>query len=213
MDKLSEYINNIHPPLTGALGELQQDAEDRGIPIIDPVTMRFLSTVLALKRPKDVLEIGCAIGFSAGLFSMYLADGGHITTIDRYDIMIAEAKRNFEKLGITDKVTLLEGNATDILPGLSGSYDFIFLDAAKGQYLQMLPDCIRLLKSGGIFIADDILQSGRVAKDRLDVPKRQRTIHTRLRQFLEQVVNYEGIEASILPVDDGVLFAVKGWGK
>ena len=210
MDKLSEYINNIHPPLSGALGELQRYAEDRGIPIIDPVTMHFLSTVLSLKRPKDVLEIGCAVGFSAGLISRYLAKDGHITTIDRYDIMIAEAKRNFEKLGITDKVTLLEGNATDILPELSGSYDFIFLDAAKGQYLQMLPDCIRLLKSGGIFIADDILQSGRIAKDRLDIPKRQRTIHTRLRQFLDQIVNYEGVEASILPIDDGVLFAVKG---
>ena len=209
MDKLSEYINSINPSLSGSLGELQRDAEDRGIPIIDPVTIRFLCTVLSLKKPKDVLEIGCAIGFSAGLISKYLAVGGHITTIDRYDIMIAEAKRNFEKLGITDKVTLLEGNATDILPGLSGSYDFIFLDAAKGQYLQMLPDCMRLLKSGGIFIADDILQSGRVAKDRLDIPKRQRTIHTRLRQFLEQIVNYEGVEASILPVDDGVLFAVK----
>jgi len=206
---LVDYINSIHPSLDGILGVIQKDAEERGVPIIDPITVRFISTVLSLKRPKDVLEIGCAIGFSAGLISKYLSEGGHITTIDRYDIMIAEAKRNFEKLGITKKVTLLEGNATDILPELSGSYDFIFLDAAKGQYLQMLPDCMRLLKSGGIFIADDILQGGRIAKDRLEVPKRQRTIHTRLRLFLEQIANYEGVEASILPFDDGVLFACK----
>jgi len=206
---LIEYITGLKPPIEGVLGKIQRDAEERGIPIIDPITVRFLCTVLSLKRPKDVLEIGCAIGFSAGLISEYLTEDGHITTIDRYDTMIAEAKRNFESLQITEKVTLLEGNATNILPGLNGSYDFIFLDAAKGQYLQMLPDCMRLLKSGGVFIADDVLQGGRVAKDRLLVPKRQRTIHTRLRSFLKQVMNFEGVQASILPIDDGVLFACK----
>ncbi len=209
---ITDYINRIQPMCSGVLGEIQLDALHKGIPIVEPETARLFSTILSVVRPKNVLEIGCAIGFSSALICQYLSAGGHVTTIDRYDIMITKAKENFKRLGIEDRVTLLEGDAMQIITGLydeGNIYDFIFLDAAKGQYLQMLPYCLGLLKEGGVFIADDILQGGRVAKDRLSVPRRQRTIHTRMREFLEAVCVMENLEASIIPIGDGVLVAHK----
>lgn len=206
---IKKYLNEVQPPFDGMLGEIQRSAIDRKMPIIDCETAHFLNTVLSIKRPKKILEIGCAIGFSAALMSKHLKKDGHITTIDRYDIMIKEAKENFKKLEIENKITLLEGDAVDILKQLNDKFDVIFLDAAKGQYLQMLPDCLRLLNDDGIFIADDVLQGGRIAKERLEVPRRQRTIHTRMRMFLNEICTKKDINASIIPIADGVLLAHK----
>jgi predicted O-methyltransferase YrrM len=201
---LGDYLDNVQPLFDGALGAVQRDAYDQRYPVIRQETARFLSVLLSVKRPLRVLEIGCAVGFSAGLFSKYLADGGHITTIDRYDYMIERANQNFTKMGIGDSVTLLEGDAAEILPTLREQFDFIFLDAAKGQYLQFLPHCLRLLKKGGLFIADDVLQGGTVALPREHVPRRQRTTHRRMRCFLWLLSNTKGLETSIVPVGDGL---------
>jgi len=141
--------------------------------------------------------------------SQYLPEGGHITTIDRYDLMISRAKENFRKLGIEDKVTLLEGDARDILPTFQGSYDFIFLDAAKGQYHIFFAECMRLLRAGGVLLADNILQGGRTAAGRYEIEKRQRTTHTRMNALLREVSNMPGLETSIIPIGDGLLLVCK----
>ncbi len=206
---LVEYLRNTQPYMDGILGEIQKEALEKNVPICPPEVARLLCTLLSMKRPKRILEIGCAVGFSSGLMSRYLASGGHITTIDRFDVMIDHARENFKKLGITDVVTLIEGDALDILPMLSDKFDVIFLDAAKGQYLQMMPYCLKLLNVDGILIADDVLQEGRIAMDRYAVPRRQRTIHTRMKEFLYTMSNTEGIESSILTIGDGVLLAHK----
>lgn len=202
--EIISYINEISPMPDGVLGDIQKEGLKNNMPIIPLETAGFISSLLSIIRPESILEIGCAIGFSAGLMSRYLAENGHITTIDRYDIMIKEAKINFKKLGIEDKVTLLEGDAMEILSSMEGSFDFIFLDAAKGQYINMLPHCLRLLKAGGVMVADDCFQNGNIAKSRLSVQRRQRTIHTRMRVFLETVCNTRGLNTSLIPIGDGI---------
>ncbi len=203
------YINNIQPMCSGKLGELQKESWDNKIPIIDKETARFLSTLLSIYKPKKILEIGCAVGFSSSLMSQYIEDGGHITTIDRFDIMINKAKNNFKKLDVEEKITLLEGDARVILKELSCEYDMVFLDAAKGQYINIINDCLRLLKKGGILIADDIFQNGLITKNIEDIPKRQRTIHRRLNDFLYKMSNNNGLESSLIPIGDGLLLSHK----
>ena len=207
--QIYDYLTAVQPLYDGVLGDIQQECLRERLPMIRPETARALGAILSLKPPRDVLEIGCAVGFSAGLIARYLAEGGHITTIDRFAYMIEEAKKNFHRLGLEDTVTLLEGHAQDIVPGLSGPYDFIFLDAAKAQYMPLLSHCMRLLRKGGLFIADDVLQGGSVASPRLSVPRRQRTTHARMRSFLWAISHASGLESSILTVGDGMAVCVK----
>ena len=161
---IHEYLENLQPFCEGELGQLQKTSYEKEVPIIPKDVVQFLGVVLSIIKPKKILEIGMAVGFSASYMTGFLQEGGHLTTIDRFDVMIKQAKENFKRLGVEDKVTILEGNANDILPTLDEQYDFIFMDAAKGQYIQILPDVLRLLKKGGVIIADDILQEGRVAQ-------------------------------------------------
>ncbi len=202
------YINNVQPICKGKLGDLQKESLDLEIPIIDKETARFLSTLLSIYKPKKILEIGCAVGFSSSLMSEYIGDG-HITTIDRFDVMINKAKANFKKLGVENKITLLEGDAKEILGKLDDKYDMIFLDAAKGQYINIINDCLRLLKKDGIIVADDIFQNGLIVKNIEDIPKRQRTIHRRLNEFIFKMCNNDGLESSLIPIGDGVLLTHK----
>ncbi len=204
-----DFLKALQKPCEGVLGEFHKRCLDEGLPVIPLDVANFLQTILSVKRPRNVLEIGCCVGFSAMLISRFLEPGGHITTIDRYECMIKDAKENFKRYDLMDKVTLLEGNATDIVPTLEPYYDFIFLDAAKGQYLTLLPHCIRLLSAGGIFIADDVLQNGNIAAERLEIPRRQRTIHTRMRSFFKELNEAPELNACILPIGDGVAFACK----
>lgn len=207
--EIENYIKQLQPMCKGELGEIQEYGYENNFPIIPNDTVRFLGSILAMKRPKTILEIGCCIGFSSSFMSMYLAQNGHITTIDRYDLMILKARKNFKKLGLEEKITLLEGDAKDILPSLNNSYDFIFLDANKGQYINYFNDCIRLLNVGGVLIADDIFQNGNIAKCENEVPRRQRTIYRRMKKFLDLISNTDGLETSIVPVGDGIVMCVK----
>ncbi len=209
---MTQFLLSIQPIPDGILGEIQRDAMKKNMPIISPETARLIRMLLSFKKPKKILEIGCAIGFSAGLMAQYLQEDGHITTIDRYDLMIKAAKRNFERLKITDKVTLLEGDAAKILADIDDSFDVVFLDAAKGQYIEFLPHCLRLLKEDGLFIVDDVLFGGTVAWDKFLVPRRQRTIHQRLRAFLKAVSENQSLETTILPIGGGVLISHKKTG-
>lgn len=203
-DYIQEYLNEIQPLCKSILGEIQKDSYEKDVPIIPNDVVRLLSVILSLKKPKRILEIGAAVGFSSGLMSGFLEEGGTITTIDRFDIMIEQFKENRKRLGLEDVITLLEGDALDILPTLSEKFDLIFLDAAKGQYIQMLPHCLRLLNVDGIFITDDVLQDGRIAMKREQVPRRQRTIHKRMREFLYEISHNDALETSILTIGDGV---------
>lgn len=206
----TDFIAGFLPDMDGVLGEIQRESIKEGYPIISHEAVRLLSVLLSVIRPANVLEIGCAVGFSAGLFAKHLKDGGMVTTIDRYDFMLERARKNFIKMGIEDKVKLIEGDAADILPKLNDStFDFVFLDAGKAQYLNFMPHCIRVLKKDGVFVADDVLQGGAVALPRLSVPRRQRTTHKRMRGFLDAINFAEGLETCLLPIGDGMAVCVK----
>ncbi len=208
-DYLAEYIDNMQTDCDGELGELQKWAYEQGLPIIPKDVVKLLGFVLGLKKPKAILEIGMAVGFSASYMSQFLPEDGYIKTIDRYPLMIEMARENFKKFNLQDKITVLEGNANDILPTMDEQFDFVFMDAAKGQYITILPEVLRLTKVGGVIMADDILQEGRVAQDYFEIPRRQRTIHKRLNEFLQEITYNSKLRTSILTVGDGVALIEK----
>jgi len=211
-NQLQEFIDGLLPVLDGDLGEIQRKAYDEGLPIISPHTVSFLSTLLTLKYPRNVLEIGCGIGFSAALFSRFLVGGGTVTTIERYDFMAKRAVNNFQKLGISDSITLIQEDAATALPKLVEAderFDFIFMDCAKSQYLNFYTHCVELLATDGILVVDDVLQNGTIAWERSEILKRQRTTHRNLNEFLSVAMSAKGFSSSILPIGDGVLLCVK----
>lgn len=208
-DYLHGYLRLIQPKYDGVLGEIQEEAQEKQVPIVPHEVARFLSTILSIKRPKEVLEIGTAVAFSAGLISRYLQSGGHVTTIDRYEVMLREARENIKRMNLEETINLIEDDAANILPTLTGPYDVVFLDAAKGQYAQFLPHILRLMPIGGILIADDVLQNGDIANSRYSVPRRQRTIHKRMRNFLWDISHLNCLESSIIPIGDGVVLCHK----
>ncbi|MEA5084217.1 MAG: O-methyltransferase [Lachnospiraceae bacterium] len=208
-DYLHGYLRLIQPKYDGVLGEIQEEAHEKQVPIVPHEVARFLSTILSIKRPKEVLEIGTAVAFSAGLISRYLQPGGHVTTIDRYEVMLKDARENIKRMNLEETINLIEDDASNVLPTLTGPYDVVFLDAAKGQYAQFLPHILRLMPIGGILIADDVLQSGDIAKSRYSVPRRQRTIHKRMRNFLWDISHLDCLESSIIPIGDGVVLCHK----
>ncbi|PAA99965.1 O-methyltransferase [Enterococcus canintestini] len=206
--RLVEYMRTKQKFLPGQLGELEKDAHKRRVPIIPHETVVFLQFLLGQLKPKEVLEIGAAIGFSSSLMAQFVGDG-HVTTIDRFDLMIKEAKANYEKLGLTDKVTLLEGDAAEVLPTLSGPYDFMFMDSAKSKYIEFLPECLRLLKVGGVLMVDDVFQGGTILDAIEDIPRKNRSIHRKLKQFLDLVLTHPDLTSTLVPLGDGVLLITK----
>ena len=208
-DTLNLYLRTVQPPYDGVLGEIQKEAWNAQVPIVPHETARLLSVLLRMKQPKNVLEIGTAVGFSAGLMRLYLQQGVKVTKIDRFEVMLKDARVNIQRMGLEDTIEILQGDAADILPTLSGPYDVIFMDAAKGQYNQFFPHCMRLMPVGGLLIVDDVLQGGTIAQTRFEVPRRQRTIHKRLRNFLWDISHCQYLESAILPVGDGVALCYK----
>lgn len=208
-ESMNNFLRTVQPHYDGILGDIQKEAWEANVPIVPHETARLLSVLLSMKQPKTILEIGTAVGFSSGLMCKYLKPGGKVTTIDRFEVMLKDARVNIERMGLRDTIEILEGDAAEILPKLKGPYDVIFMDAAKGQYSQFLPHCVRLLPVGGLLIADDVLQGGTIASSRFSVPRRQRTIHKRLRNFLWDISHTELLESSILPVGDGIALCYK----
>ncbi len=208
-DTINTYLRTLQPMYDGVLGEIQKESLQANVPIIPHETARLLSVLLQMKRPKHILEIGTAVAFSAGLMSRYLQEGGTITTIDRFEVMLKDARKNIERMQLQDTIKIIEGDAADVLPTLTGPYDVIFLDAAKGQYGHFLPHCFRLLPVGGLLIVDDVLQGGSIAETRFSVPRRQRTIHKRMRQFLWDITHHDALESCVIPIGDGVALCYK----
>ena len=208
-ERMSVFINSFDPGNTPFLNELEKYALETNVPIIRPQMQSLLKLLLAIKKPGRILEVGTAIGFSALLMSEYGPADAEITTIEKYEKRIPLAKENFRKAGKDTQITLLEGDATEILKELTGPYDFIFMDAAKGQYIHFLPDILKLMPQGGLLISDNVLQDGDALESRYAVTRRNRTIHTRMRDYLYELKHNEQLRTDILPVGDGVTISVK----
>ena len=208
-ERMSAFIDSMDKGNTPFLDEIEEYALQTQVPIIRKSMQQLLRFLLMLTKPKNILEVGTAIGFSALLMSEYAPEDAHITTIEKYEKRIPIARDNFAKAGKTEQITLLEGDATDILKGLEGSYDLIFMDAAKGQYIHFMPDILRLLAPGGLLISDNVLQDGDIIESRFAVTRRNRTIHSRMRDYLYELTHHPELETTILPVGDGVTLSVK----
>ena len=207
--RLREYIRSLDRDEPEFLERIGDAARKDRVPIVKRETASLLKTLLVMKRPMRVLEVGTAIGYSAILMSLYLPPGAALTTIENYEKRIPLARDNFRAAGKEDVITLLEGDAADILPGLAPGYDFIFMDAAKGQYLHFLPDVMRLLSPGGVLVSDNVAQDGRIADSRYAVERRDRTIHARMREYLWELTHRGDLQTSVLSVGDGVAVSVR----
>lgn len=208
-ERMVTYIHSLETSESPLIEEIEQEALDTFVPIIRKETQSFLKTLLTMNRPKRILEVGTAVGFSALLMSEYMPEDGHITTIEKYEKRIPIARENFKRAGKEDKITLIEGDALEVMKSLTGPYDFIFMDAAKGQYINYMPEAIRLLAPDGVLMSDNVLQDGDIIESRFAVERRNRTIHSRMREYLYELKHREDLQTSIIPLGDGVALSVK----
>jgi len=207
--RMATFIDSLDPGNPQYLNELERTALADGIPIIRKPLQSFMRFLLLFVKPKRILEVGTAVGFSTLLMSEYAPSDCHITTIEKYEKRIPVAKENFRKAGKGDVITLLEGDAAKILTELDGTYDLIFMDAAKGQYLSFLPEVLRLLEPGGLLLSDNVLQDGDVIESRFALNHRKRTTHARMREYMYELKHTPGLETVILPVGDGITLTTK----
>lgn len=208
-ERLVTYINSLDRGNTELLDEIEAEAVRDYVPIIRKEMQSFLKMMLQLHQPQRILEVGTAVGFSAILMAEYNPKPCEITTIENYEKRIPIARENFKRAGKQDMIELLEGDATQVLKTLQEPFDFIFMDAAKGQYLNFLPDILRLLSPGGILISDNVLQDGDIVESRFAVTRRNRTIHKRMREYLYELTHHEELVTTVLPVGDGITVSVK----
>lgn len=207
--RMAAFIDSMDRGNPAYLNELEKEALADRVPIIRKPLQSFLRFLLTYAKPKRILEVGTAVGFSALLMSEYAPADCQITTIEKYEKRIPVAKENFRKAGKEKQITLLEGDAAEILKELDEPYDLIFMDAAKGQYLSFMPEVLRLLKSGGLLLSDNVLQDGDVIESRFALDRRKRTTHARMREYLYELKHTEGLETVILPVGDGITLTLK----
>ena len=212
-ERIVTFINSLDTKNSELLEIIEKEARRDDVPIIRREMQSFLKVLLMLKRPVNVLEVGTAVGFSALLMSESVPAGCRITTIENYEKRIPVARENFRRAGKEEQITLIEGDAADVLKTLEGSYDFIFMDAAKGQYIHFLPEILRLLPSGGCLVSDNVMQDGDVIESRFAVERRNRTIHARMREYLYELKHHPELETSVIPLGDGVAVSVKKDGK
>ena len=195
-ERLVTYINSLETGNTEILDEIEREALRSDVPIIRKEMQTFLKVFLAMKRPARILEVGTAVGFSAIL-------------MENYEKRIPIARENFKRAGKESVITLLTGDAKEVLPTIEEPFDFIFMDAAKGQYIHFLPEVLRLLKSGGTLISDNVLQDGDIIQSRFAVTRRNRTIHKRMREYLYTLTHHEELTTAVLPIGDGITVSVK----
>lgn len=208
-ERIVTFINSLDTENSKILEDIEREARASDVPIIRREMQSFLKVLLTLQKPASILEVGTAVGFSALLMSEYTTDECRITTIENYEKRIPIARANFRRAGKEDRITMIEGDAAQVLKRLEGPYDFIFMDAAKGQYIHYLPDVMRLLADGGCLVSDNVMQDGDVIESRFAVERRNRTIHARMREYLYELKHREELVTSILPLGDGVAVCVK----
>lgn len=203
------YLRENLPPLTGYLHTLQKEAEEKRIPVIPHETVAFLRWLLPLVQPQSILEIGTAIGFSAALLLEAAGPESQIVTIERNPQMYTRAQRNLEKMELDQRAVILKGQAEECLKELDREFDFIFMDSAKAKYDDFFPQCMRLLKKGGVLAVDDVLQGGTITDSLEEIPRRRRKIHKKLNLFLDKVFSSPYLTVSLVPVGDGLLLVTK----
>lgn len=208
-ERMVTFINSFDCGDSEIVEEIERQALADGVPIIRQEMGNLLKVLLALKKPENILEVGTAVGYSSILMAENTSKDCHITTIEKYEKRIPIARENFKKAGYEDKITLIEGDAMDVMKELSGSYDMIFMDAAKGQYINFMDDVIRLLAPGGLLISDNVLQEGDIIESKYGVIRRNRTIHMRMRDYIYAITHHERLVTSIVPIGDGITLSVK----
>lgn len=208
-ERMASFINSFNSSYDDILTTIRKEAEEQEVPIIRQEAGEFIKLLMLMKKPLNILEIGTAVGYSAIFMSRFAPENAHITTIENYEPRIIKAKDNIIKAGASDKITLLEGDANVILKDLRESYDFIFMDAAKGQYGSFFNESIRLLSSEGVLLCDNVLQDGDVLESRYAVTRRNRTIHKRMRDFLYDIKHHPMLDTAILNVGDGMSLSIK----
>lgn len=208
-ERIVTFINSLETENSEILEAVEQEALSTYVPIIRKEMQSFLKVLLMIQKPMCILEVGTAVGFSALLMSEAAPEGCRITTIENYEKRIPIARENFRRAGKEEQITLIEGDAMDVLKTLEGSFDFIFMDAAKGQYINWLPDVMRLMKNGGVLISDNVLQEGDIIESHYLVERRNRTIYKRMREYLYELKHNPSLITSIIPLGDGVTVSVK----
>ena len=208
-ERMVTYIRSLEVPESAVIEAIEQEALRDRVPIIRKEMQSFLKVLLMIKRPMRILEVGAAVGFSSILMSEYMPEGGHITTIENYDKRIPIARANFKRAGKEEQIDLIGGDALEVMHGLEGPYDLIFVDAAKGQYIHYLPEVMRLLGTDGVLVSDNVLQEGDIIESRFAVERRNRTIHSRMREYLYELKHHDQLQTSIIPLGDGVALSVK----
>lgn len=211
-ERMIDYIHSLDRGYSPLISDIRKQALADGVPIIRQETGTLLGTLLKMTKPKAVLEVGTAVGFSALLMSEYTQPDTKLTTIEYDTGRIETAKVNFERAkqnGMTKQITLFEGDAAEVMKTLNPGYDFIFMDAAKGQYIHFLPQVMRLLCVGGVLVSDNVLRDGDIVESRYAVTRRNRTIHSRLRSYLWILTHMDALQTTVLPIGDGVAVTVK----
>lgn len=209
-NRITEYLHSLETSRGELLDGIEKKAIEDGVPIIRRETAALLRSLTAALRPKNILEIGTAVGYSALQMCQVMPENCHITTIEKYEKRIPEAKENFKKAGEEDRITFLEGDADLWLKELKGKqFDLVFMDAAKGQYLNWLPLLLDLMPVGAVLISDNVLQDGDVVQSRFAVQRRNRTIHSRMREYLYELKHMEEFETAVIPIGDGVTISTR----
>lgn len=208
-ERMVAYINSLDQGNTSFLEQLEQEAKKNFVPIIRREMQSFLKVMLAVAQPVNILEVGTAVGFSALFMCEYGTPSCRITTIENYEKRIPIARENFKQAGREEQIRLIQGDAALVLKELDDTYDFVFVDAAKGQYIHFLPDVLRLMKPGAVLISDNVLQNGDIIESHFAVERRNRTIHKRMRDYLYQLKHHENLLTSIIPLGDGVTVSIK----
>ena len=208
-ERIISYINSLSTEDTPFLTELEKWALKERVPIIRKETQSFLKMLLVMKQPEHILEIGTAVGFSSLMMSECVSENCTITTIENYEKRIPIARENVVRAGKDHQITRREGDAMEGLKGLTGPYDFVFLDAAKAQYIYYLPELLRIMPEGAVLVSDNVLQDGNIVESRFAVERRDRTIHARMREYLYELTHRDDLVTSVLPLGDGVTVSVR----
>lgn len=211
-ERLLTYLNSLDTGNGELLDQIEKEALANEVPVIRKDMQSFLKFLLAVKKPQRILEVGCAVGFSAILMAQWNPVDCTVTTIENWEPRIPVARENFKRAGREKQITLLEGDAGEILPQLLSEgrqYDWIFMDAAKGQYPMLLPAAVGMLTDGGVLVSDNVLFDGDIIESRFAVTRRNRTIHKRMRDYLYTLTHHGQLVTTVLPVGDGAAVSVK----
>ena len=209
-DRIRDYLHSLESSQGVLLDTIEKEALEAYVPIIKRETASLLRTMVAALKPARILEIVTAVGYSALLMCQAMPRECHITTIEKYGKRIPVARRNFKKAGEEGRITLLEGDADVLLKELEGrSFDLVFMDAAKGQYLHWLPQLLKVMPVGAVLISDNVLQDGDIVESRFAVQRRNRTIHSRMREYLHTLKHMEELETAVIPIGDGVTISTR----